>query len=486
MAWVDSDFDNTNWVNRNVNAIYISSTTGKPIANGGDGSPRNPVRTIVEAKLLDSATVIYIFSAGTYEAENLNLSGSNILIGDTEGVILTSSAGGVRYIIGTASQNYDFRNINFFDYDNFTISASGFQIILCSDCTFDTFLFNTKFRRDTATFGDNLLQRCTFINCTNARFDRSIKCQFIKTSLDGVNYVNIEDCDFDSLCNIKSTSTFDQFDGCNVRCNINGITASAYKTANPTLLINSLTAPDDNGSNDPLFNDAANDDYTLSLASPNRYLGLDGKECGIGVAINSNGNGGFTNVSDANWNGSAWVQDVVTTKGVIQSLVIDAGEEVLSTDIRVIGTDDDANNAASDFSLPYDPVDIPSLSIVDNENYLVFGTGTVLYDGTTYAVGEIFMGDNGVTAYTEPSGTPDVYKMIEFPDQRTVEVRYSNISAIDCADVSNLYKPFYRGLGILVDATGKTIGEAGYDFTNQKVVSARWYQVQITMQEKGF
>lgn len=197
---------------------------------------------------------------------------------------------------------------------------------------------------------------------------------------------------------------------------------------------------------DPLFNDEANEDYTLQLNSPARFMSSTGSFVGArNVAMkffadaDANTNSFTTSfyqpsainiqLDQANPNRSLHKFTIfdqfdpaiptINTKPVYFSKITELGRPFLQAiEAFAIGEVVDSTNDI-DFTTP-----IASGAIQTAMPYYVVG-GTITYNGLSITSGSYFAGVAGVTTFTVTSGTPVVYLVIESPNRKNIGIRTS-------------------------------------------------------------
>ena len=482
MAWLLSDFDNTKWIHRDINGYYCDPQNGNDL---NDGHPERSYKSIEQLEI-DNGLLKFLYISPS-KISVLNTIRSRVR-GDVRGLVLLDglSLGSSMFGLALSVENVTIQNLT-----SLCNAANG-QSVKFKNCTFKNVQYTgvAAFNAlgqilDTATF-----ENCIFDNCQDIYCRNFINCDFVNGSILKSRYLGfvkkIINCDFDSTSLIETSVTGffvnTLFDYCNVRCDIDGVTASAYKSANQGQLQNSKTSPDDNATNDPERLNEASGDYSLSLTSPNRNTASNGLHIGsVGVGVGAFGLADFTNFINAQWNVDKWEQIDPLLKATIESAVKDL-QDVYSVNLcSVFGFNDNVTNNHIDETLPYSIANVPSGSILAGKTYIVKGYSNVQYNGNDYAENETFIGAVGFVNYTT-TGTGTVNEITELPDQRVLEIRYSSISVGDVA--SQPYKRYIIGVGLINDILGVGIGESTFDFNNQTQVQLRFFQMKISMLKK--
>jgi hypothetical protein len=443
MSWTLADFDGTEWKTILLDAYYVNPFIGK---STNTGHPKKPYASPEDVFFDVSINATIVLSAGTY-AFVIPSNASPTIIGDTsnkEIFIDGTNAPSVNFM--TAYGRPSLHNVTIRNYATLHNNTAGGSWMNLEHCVVENIFSSLFLSRN----GDAQINYCIFKNCAHIDRIASLnKCTFINTGVNSTILISkIISCHFDADCNIVTSNGIGLFDNCNVLGTIDGQPSSVYKAANSNHLQNSISSPDDDGNNDPQFNDPDNGDYTIKLTSPNRYLGADRLQAGAwGIGFGNWGADDFTVISNYQYDipSASWQPIDPNLVGEIEGDVIDMGANYPIEKISVFAQEDDIGHRHIDTSLPYLSTNIASGNIAEGITYLVKGYDNLTYNGQIYLDGQVFEGVNGVNSYTT-SGSGNVYTYIEFPDTRKVFLRWSSISAADV--LTKNYQAIIRGTGL--------------------------------------
>jgi hypothetical protein len=485
MQWTLSDFAGTRWTELNLNATFC----GPHGDDRNDGHPARPVRTILKAVQLSRAAGQYEFwlgrtyypvviSSGIY-SEALTLELSQIkLIGD--GTVILEGAGApglTQYVAGfynLSIQNYvricsggdqgfyadkcRIKNVDFLG-----IYGSTYQTYNLSNCL----LQNAPRLFEPGSYGNLTMQSCTCLNSqlNYAQYNIQMVMQY---------------CYFDPLCNIVGPGGAFALSFSNVQGLIQSLSLEDYNASNNNRLSSCINTA-------PAFNNYAAGDFTLTLSSPMRNLAADGGYVGAyGVGLNFGGQADAQVLSNMAWDAvqGGFVLSNPALKGSVEFTTKDLGRAFVLREPVLGGEEDIVDRETVDAVLSYEidgssiAVNTASGALIVGAIYWVNGYDTVTYNGQSYNTDQFFACLAGATTYAAV-GTGKVVRLIEAPNIRVFEMKYSLTSAADCNNKAWQYFVYNRLPTI--DANGRTNGNPLFSPDSAVPIAARWIKMRATI-----
>lgn len=428
--------------------MYIAKS-GVDTNNGT--SPNTPKQTFsggLIAIYSNNSSANTVVGCGTYEegfSPGLNwkpASGASVI---ADGIVVIRGTGNQTQSFNILRQSggsgVAFSGLRFENYLTFSVQSSNF-----SNCMFKDILnFAISFNTSGAVFVSN----CIFINCTNVNLNglQAINCLFINCNVTGTasftnNYLN-------GASRLSLSGTGNNINNNNIMCPItyNGTTYTTLadqQAALTTTNVNSINAA-------PLFNNAAQLDFTLQYNSPN-----------IGLNIGPYGYARPSVMSiDPEWqqvNGALW--DGVTTQG--QDIILAPGittGSITSAPIKV----------------STNPVELTA----------IYYNGLLLFNKSQ--AGGSVTNNNVPDSNVYPNISGDTGAT---PDRLSYEMRWTDIDSqpVSAADYLNGYlnaagtfTKFEWNTKPLIDGNGIGNGNPAYNTSVAYPVSAIWVQIKITL-----
>lgn len=448
-----------------VNFCYVA-ISGNDMT--GNGSRQLPVRTLTKAQSLTSQGGVIIVGSGVYREQipyfnSLNKS----WIGDGD-VVFDSSFYG---LFQTDNGDNSFYNITHRGAGGY-VQQPGTRTTLVYDCIFDniaiyqgytTTIVNSIFLNCNVPInlesGNLTLSNCTFYKCISVSFGNTLQtafsnlfyqCNISSNSLANMGllrYSLFYQCNFKMTAGISNT-------GGNLYPSVpSGFTyysniASLVSDMNSLSVFNSF-----NGSamGDPLFNNAAIGDLSLSFASPAKNLSYFGTYVGaksLAYPIKARATesaGAFEFASAINItvaDDSITLTDPLLDAQIDTNIIVNTlGREFAN--FPSCGFNADRNGQYIDSIADLDTTTkSTSDSLIAGIPYIV-EVGAIVYNDTTYQPGQRFTTVTGQTSFTSvASGV--LREILEAPQRHTIMARFSdggaNIASGTPVTVGNYYQ----------------------------------------------
>lgn len=454
----------------------------------GNGSRNYPFRTLTKAYAAVSSGTIIVLASGVYrEAAAITTTNTNTIIGDGD-VVLDASYNGV-IINGILTSSIT--NCGLYNLELRGNGSSGFtNTYWIEDTTshktiMQDVLFNGSYvtTAGNTSITDTRLTNCIIKNYNGilALADYDLSGGFVKNcTFVGCNNIQlysatggvlIDSCIF-VLCNLSANShlsyfyaRYSLFFQCNFKLS-DGISTggvlypsvpsgytyystisalqAAYNTLFSSLSFTGCTVTD------PLFNNSAIGDYSLSFSSPAKNLSYFGTYVGAksiayqvkASATESTGAFDFsTNVNLTVANDSITLVDTTLNAEIKTKLIINAnGRQILK--FPLFGFNADRNGQYVDsiadldtvYKNPGDTLSVPT-------PYLVEGFA-ITYNSIVYQIGDRLTTVTGQTTFTS-AGAGTLREILEAPERHTIMARFSDggatVSAGDALVIGNWY-----------------------------------------------
>lgn len=423
-----NDFSGTQWSVFDAN-IYVSSSAGSETP---DGSPTNPYSTVQDAITASATGDKIVVGTGLYienldgEAKNLQIVADGIATFDGEsinGILFSNFENGSK-----------FKNLQIKNYSSAITYEASAEYFTFDNCEID----NCEYLNVHGHIVNTLVLNTIVMANADAYVNN---CTFIRTQfgLDSLNkFIEIKNSIFGKECviNIESSITT-YFDYCNIEpgstINIDSNSFTDILTARSTF--------------SQYF------EYSLNIES------------------------GFNNLSMGDYSLSR------------QSQLINAGEAGIHIGAYSQGQSFH-NSINSEESSLLDYATLTNISITDNGNYVITPPHTT---GTIETV-EIDLGSvttpGKISIFAEQDfDTPpynavaDVHNNSGYPNILTYEMRFSNIQG----ELATLpYKEFAWNTQPMIDSEGYGNGNINFDSISAMPVTARYFQVKITLRDETF
>ena len=509
--WTLADFDKTRWVERKLNAIFMS----KHGDDRNDGHPRRPVASLSRAAELAEAgfavnneisfgdpVAPIVVSSGVY-SDSANLANVR-LIGD--GFVTFDGVGAPSFDLGGGYSNpIQMRKLRVQNYG--LLSRGGNFSVNLAECILVNIggISDNPFRGVTITARLSLLVDCFSSNTEHASLNYLFdNCTLIGTRVAwgwrvGTHFVVsyssriIRNCYLDSrspitflrqeqrfsvlYSNIQGTVSYDYNPSYPA---VEPVTSLAdFRLENPARIVNCLSTA-------PGFNNPVAMDFTLAATSAMLNLAFDGGFSGAyGIGINFSGLADADQVSNAQWNSQlqAFVLTNPNVKGVIEFVVKDFTRNWILNETLLVGSEDSIDRQTIDSTISYDtdafgePANVQSGALETGRTFWNSGYSQVLYKGQSYANGQFFAVTDDLTYTVVGSGK--VIKLVEAPNIRLFEMKYSTVSAVDCASRPWSYFVFNRAPQ--VDAAGRSNGDPSFNPATANPVTVRYVKLRLTL-----
>ena len=496
--WTSTFFTGTRWSVRKADAFYVSKA-GNDLTN--DGSPRKPYKTIARA-VAEAPNIItpqgqgvksyhIVVSSGTYTEGGMD---STRILSVTGDGLVTLDGFGAGYVFELGKtllsmlviQNYrgvfaggnaagSLLNCRVLNCPSFATSGNYYNQSTITNCLFVNSL--SLEATSIKPYQSIVIDRCTFVNspCIFRIFPTS------------VSFRNIRNCTLGPA----STADVDQddyFDYNNVRGSLvnskksitTPITLAQWRASNPGKSDNCINTVED-------FTSPTTNNYTLMQSSALRNASTEGAYVGCyGVGIDFGGLNDAETLVNARWdtNLNQFVPVDSAQSMSVEFVTKDTGRIWVLKNSYLTGIEDNTDHQTIDATYSYEnvngvPTDTPSGSIVAAKGYWVTGYDTVTYAGSTYANDTFLYGVTGETTYTT-TGAGKVVLIIETPNIRLMELKYSSTSQGDCD--SRLYKLFAINQQPTYNvAGGRSNGDPAFNYDAPEPLAVRWLKVRITI-----
>jgi hypothetical protein len=490
--WTLSDFDNTRWVEKSLKAFYVS----KHGDDRNDGHPRRPVASINRGAQLaiaaNQTTIVsgisyrpVIVSSGVYsEVASLE---QVILIGDGFVTLDGSGAGSLSTATGTSTHLQD-------------LTVQNYGQIIPAECTVS---ITRCVVRNVGTIGSGgytaqnyVFKEVLFVNAPlhpirvgpysdQVQFDQCtlINSNFRISWYTAAGRLVFRNSYMDANSKLgeplrgSQDVTFSIYNS-NVEGMIRDLRLAEYIDAGNLAVDCVSTAPG--------FNNPAASDYTLAATSQMRNLSFEGGYLGAyGVGINFSGLADADTLVNTQWSSSmgAFILSNTNEKGTVEFVVKDFQRNWILKEALLVGQEDDIDRQTIDATLSYDvdgfgaPANVSSGALEMGRTYWVTDYDSVSYNGQLYTSGQFFH-CNGSTTYTA-TGAGKVVKLIEAPNIRLYELKYSTTSAVAC--VSQPWRYFVFNKVPTVDASGRSNGDPLHDPNTANPVTVRYMKLRLTI-----
>jgi len=506
--WTIADFSKTRWSERNLAAIYCA----KHGDDRNDGHPRRPVASLSRACDLSRASGARLISGGlSYSAvvvgsgvysEALDL--GNILV-QGDGFVTFDGFNTAAFDTSNEYEYYtELRNVR---VQNYLLYSQGRQPRLnLVNCVFNNVqgLCDNRNGYPGVSAVRSLFRAC-FANPTlhvelNYTFDN---CTFIGTALnwvyrdtpyEHVSYTNrtLRNCYLDAASSLLFRPDNMRFNlvNSNIQGSVSfsgpipssGNTATYladFQQAAPARVLDCVSTA-------PGFNNPGAMDYTLAATSQMRNLATDGGFIGAyGIGINFSGLADADQINNCQWNSSlgSFVLANPELVGSVEFVVKDFLRNWILEEALLVGSEDNIDNQTIDATISYEqdgfgaPANVQSGALEKDRVYWVNGYDTLTYAGRQYLQGQFFPCTGELTY--EAVGTGKVVKLMEAPNIRLYELKYSTISAVDC--VSRPWQYFQFNKVPTVDASGRSNGDPLFDPSTANPITVHWQKLRITL-----
>lgn len=489
MAWNPADFDKTRWVVRNYNAVYVA----KHGDDRNDGHPRRPAASLnrgVQLALSYGFGTVLLGSGVYSESAPLNWlttqgDGFVTLDGAGAGSLSTNGgAGGTIVLVGLRVQNYNcifydgnvgtqnvvFKNLNYIVPAGDVGSSQNFFKTLFVDAPLlsptqpGPYTLSTSF------------EQCTLINAnfSNSLFAQGSSAQFLFRN----SYADARSQVGGSYQPRPDRRVDYTFQNSNVEGFVCGQRLADYVAAGH-VAVDCISAA-------PGFNNPQAQDYTLTTTSTMRNLAFDGGYAGAyGIGINFTGLPDADVVTNCQWNSTlgAFILTDQTRQGSVEFVVKDFMRNWILEESLLVGEEDNIDNQTIDATLSYDvdsfgaPANVQSGALESGRTYWNNGYDMITYKGQNYLQGQFFACTDDLTYVA--LGTGKVVRLLEAPNIRLYEMKYSSLSAVDC--VSRPWKYFVYGKVPTLDAAGRSNGDPLFDPASANPITVRYMKLRLTL-----
>ena len=491
--WTLDDFKQTRWAERNLAAFYMA----KHGDDRNDGHPRRPVASLNRAAQLAASadqrvpwgTIYYlrpvVVASGVY-TESASLP-DILIIGD--GFVTFDGGGAAAFCTHNDGR-----------FGTYRITVKNYARLAAQylDCYAESTIFNSFDYLNGINVMTFRTEKCLMINAPrlvvpfflHAAIDYNngtlIGCKLKCVDLrDGYGASQLfRNCYFDENCEVQrpnSSVTYFRFFNCNVRGRIDGEFLAAHEQGGNPATVQCFSTP-------PGFNNTAAGDYTLAPTSVMRNAAVDGGSIGTyGIGVNFSGLADADVLNNAQWNSSLGAFVIVNAAllGSVEFVVKDFQRNWILNEALIVGEEDNIDNQTIDSTLSYEldgfgqPYNTVSGALEVGVVYWNNGYDEVMYGGQSYLNGQfIACTPGGGSTYTT-KGAGKIIKLTEAPNIRLFELKYSVVSAFDCA--SKAWQYFIFNKVPTIDAAGRSNGDPLYDPRTANPITARWIKLRVSI-----
>lgn len=501
--WTNADFANTRWVERRLGAYYV----GKHGDDRSDGHPQRPVASIEQGLMLartgpqsgEGGLGDYwqvVVSSGVY---NETINGTNALVVGDGNVILDGASNGS--LVYTPSFRVAMYNVTIQNYAQL-ISAGGYAVhnvnlVKCVVRNLDT--FGSAGRSTMVVSAQNTLldhaPRNPVYDQMHLSFDldhvTALGAVFASRDylfVNGTIYSTFRNSYADADCVLgKPANGVFLLQNSNFQGTLGTSAApftyqrlADFQLSNANAAVNCVSVA-------PGFNNPLAGDYTLASTSQMRNLAFDGGYVGaFGIGINFSGLADADTLTNSQWNSQlgAFVLQNSQSPGLIEFVVKDFQRNWILEEALLVGQEDGVDNQTVDSTLSYEvdsfgaPANVQSGALMATYSYWITGYDTVTYKGQVYYAGQFFSCTADDLTYTS-SGAGKVVRLVEAPNIRLYEMKFSAVSAVDC--VSRPWQYFVFNKVPSVDAAGRSNGDPQFNPATANPITVRWLKLRLTL-----
>ena len=489
--WTLADFNATRWVEKNLKAVFVAKNGD----DRNDGHPARPVASLARAAFLQKNAYYQqqffnngfnygpiVIASGVY-SETVNLAGCAVL-GD--GFVILDGSGAVTFH-GGANGNFFLRALTIQNYG--FLFNTGDTSMWAEKCR----LINIdRFGGEGFTFIDIQLRENLHIKApkyigTTVVGAMSVDgCTFIDSSA-GPDYdqfgrqYSIRNSYLDPTSRINAGNGLFAVYNCNIQGWVKAQRLADYQLSSGNQAIDCV-------STEPGFNNPGASDYTLATTSPMRNLATDGGYVGAyGIGINFSGLPDADVVVNSQWNSTlgAFVLTNPNEKGSIEYIVKDFQRAWILKEALLVGEEDNIDRQTIDATQSYEmdsfgqPQNVQSGALEAGQVYWVTGYDTVTYGGLQYTDGQFIAATPAGGITYAAVGVGKVVRLLEVPNIRLYEMKFSSLSAVDC--VSRPWSYFVFNKVPTVDAAGRSNGHPLFNPATANPITVRYLKLRLTI-----